>query len=117
MSNVNDVRPKVTHITLSDGNEYEVKFTLNAMAELEEKYGTVEDAFKALEQGSIKASRFILWAGLMHSGLSEKQVGELVDVQCIQNIMSKLEEAMTNDLPPAGEQVPNAPVLAVATAK
>ena len=113
MSNINDVRPKVTKITLSDGNDYEVKFTLNAMAELEEKYGSVEDAFKKLDEGSIKASRFVLWAGLMHTGLSETQVGELVDLQCIQNIMSTLGVALTNDMPPNGEQVPNEPVLAV----
>lgn len=113
MSNVNDVRPKVTHITLSDGVEREIKFTLNAMAEMEERYGSVEAAFEALDKGSIKASRFVLWTGLMHTGLTEEQVGELIDIQCIKGIMEKVSDALSNDLPPEGEQVPNGPVLAV----
>ena len=111
MSNLNDVRPKITHITLSDGIEREIKFTLNAMAEMEDKYGSVEAAFEALDKGSIKAARFVLWTGLMHAGLSEQQVGELIDVQCLSDIMSKVEEAFNNDMPPEGEQVPNATTL------
>ena len=113
MSNINDVRPVATKIKLSDGVEYEVKFTLNAMAELEEKYGTVDEAFKRVDEGSIKAARFVLWAGLMHNGLTEQQVGDLVDLQCIHEIMKDLGDALQKDLPPEGEQVPNAPVLAV----
>lgn len=113
MSNVNDVRPKATKIKLSDGVEYEIKFTLNAMAEMEEKYGTVDDAFKKLDEGSIKAARFVLWAGLMHTGLTEQQVGDLVDLQTIHDIMSELGDALQNDMPQDGKQVPNGPVLAV----
>ena len=113
MSNLNDVRPKVTHITLSDGVEREIKFTLNAMAEMEDRYGSVEAAFEALDNGSIKASRFVLWTGLMHEGLTEEQVGELIDIQTIKDIMDKVAVALNNDMPPEGEQVPNGPVLAV----
>ena len=48
MSNIKDAKSKSTPITLCDGVERELRFTLNALAELEERYGTVEDAFKAL---------------------------------------------------------------------
>lgn len=113
MSNVHDVRPTVTHITLSDGIEREIKFTLNAMAEMEDRYGSVEAAFEQLDKGSIKASRFVLWTGLMHEGLSEQQVGELIDVKCLRGIMETVSNALQNDMPAEGESVPNEPVLAV----
>lgn len=57
MSNIKDAKPRVKTITLNDGVEREVRFTLNAMAELEERYGSVDAAFKALDDGSIKAAR------------------------------------------------------------
>ena len=66
MANLKEARPRVKTITLNDGVEREIKFTLNAMAELEDKYGSVEAAFKKLDEGSIKAARFILWAGFLH---------------------------------------------------
>ena len=67
MSNLREVKPKVKTITLSDGVEREIRFTLNAMAELEDRYGSVQAAFEALDNNSIKAVRCILWAGLMHT--------------------------------------------------
>ena len=113
MANLNDAKAKVAYITLRDGVKRELRFTLNAMAEMEDRYGSVEAAFEALDNGSIKASRFVLWTGLMHDGLTEEQVGELIDIQTIKDIMDKVAVALNNDMPPEGEQVPNGPVLAV----
>lgn len=109
MSSLIDAKAKTTKITLSDGVERELRFTLNAMAEMEDRYGSVDNAFKALENNSIKAVRFVLWAGLMHADetLTEKQVGNLIDINLMENILSTVEEAFNNDLPPEGEQVPN----------
>lgn len=110
MSSLGDVKAKTTKITLSDGVSREIKFTLNAMAELEDRYGSVDAAFKALEANSMKAVRCVLWAALLHTeeGLTEQQVGNLIDIQCMEQIMDSMSEAMQNDLPPEGEQVPNA---------
>ena len=112
MSNIKDVKSKGTPITLNDGIERELKFTLNALAEMEERYGTVVAAFKALDSGSIKAVRFVLWAGLMHTddNLTERQVGNLIDTQCMANIMESLGIAFDNDMPPKDSEgaIPNA---------
>lgn len=110
MSNVNNVKSKTTPITLSDGVKRELKFTLNALAEMEDKYGSVEEAFKALEKNSIKAIRFVLWAGLLHTdeNLTEQQVGNLIDVQCMEEIMSQVSTALNNDMPAQGDDLPNA---------
>ena len=112
MANLKDVKSKDIKITLSDGVERSIKFDLNAMAELEDKYGTVDAAFEALDNSSIKALRFILWAGLVHGdeSLTEKHVGSLIDMSNISSIMSTVGEAFNNDLPtevPEGAANPN----------
>ena len=115
MANLNNARAKITHITLSDGVEREIRFTLNAMAEMEDRYGSVDAAFEALEKGSIKAVRFILYAGLLANdeGLTEQQVGNLIDIQCMEDRMAKVNDALTDDMPPKEETLPNVVVPAV----
>jgi len=115
MSNLRDAKPRVKTITLNDGVERELRFTLNAMAEMEDKYGSVDAAFKKLDEGSIKAARFILWAGLLHyedSSLTEQRVGNLIDLQSMQQIMQSMSEAMSEDMPQVDEKgdtnIPNA---------
>lgn len=101
MSNLRDAKPRVKTITLNDGVEREIRFTLNAMAELEDRYGSVDAAFKALDSGSIKAARCVLWAGLLDGDetLTEQQVGKLIDIDCMGQIMEKLANALNEDTP------------------
>lgn len=110
MANLKNARAKVTHITLGDGVERELKYTLNAMAEMEDRFGSVEAAFNAVEKGSMKAIRFMLWVGLIHTeeGLTEQQVGNLIDVQCMENIMQKMQAALGDDMPEQENALPNA---------
>lgn len=100
MSNLRDAKPRVKTITLKDGVEREICFTLNAMAELEDRYGSVDKAFKAMDEGSIKAARFVLWAGLHDSdeSLTEMQVGKLIDMELMNNLMKDLAGALGEDL-------------------
>lgn len=101
MSNVKDVKSKDIKITLNDGVERTIKFTLNALTELEDRYGSVDEAFKQLDNNSIKAVRCILWAGLIHEDpeLTEQQVGNLIDIQYMQELMASLGEAFDADMP------------------
>lgn len=105
MANLKDIKTEPVKITLTDGVERTLRFTLNAMAELEDKYGSVDAAFAELDKGSIKAVRFILWAGLMHEdeNLTEKQVGNLIDMQYMQELMRSVETAFDNDMPKQAE--------------
>ena len=107
MANVKDVKSKAVKITLTDGVERTIKFTLNAMAELEDRYGSVEEAFKQLDNNSIKAVRCILWAGLIHEDpdLTEQQVGNLIDIQYMQELMASLGDAFDANMPEA-EKLP-----------
>lgn len=114
MSNVAQVKRKAIKITLNDGVERELKFTLNALAELEDKFGSVQAAFDKLEkENSMKALRTILWAGLIHQdeALTEQQVGNLIDLAYLQELTETLNVAFDSDLPQdaaQGESDPNA---------
>lgn len=105
MSNLRDAKPRVKTITLNDGVEREIRFTLNAMAEMEDRYGSVDAAFKALDAGSIKAARFVLWAGLLANdeSLTEQQVGDLIDINLMNKIMDDLGQALGEDMPENNE--------------
>ena len=113
MSNLSDVKVKEIKITLSDGVEREVRITLNAMAELEDRYGSVDAAFEALNNNSMKAVRCVLWASLLHTeeGLTEQQVGNLIDTRCMAEIMSNLTKALEADTPDANDPNSQAPVV------
>lgn len=113
MADLDKVRRKPAKVVLNDGIEREVKFTLNTLADLEEKYGTVDDAFKGLEKGNIAAIRFILWAALRNEDeqLTERQVGDLIDINSIGDIMKGIEAATRGDLPDKEETVVDATVV------
>lgn len=114
MSNIADVKPKAIKIALSDGVQRTVRFTLNALAELEDRYGSVQIAFDKLEkENSMKALRCILWAGFLHESpdLTEQEVGNLIDIAYMQELVGSLNSALGQDLAPeeeeSGEQAPN----------
>lgn len=107
MANLKDIKSKNVKITLLDGVERTIRYDLNAMAELEDKYGSVDAAFETLNTNSVKALRYILWVGLMHEdeNLTEQKVGSLIDITSMAAIMSTLGEAFDADMPTA-ENVP-----------
>ena len=101
MANVKDIKSKEIKITLNDGVERIIKFDLNALAELEDRYGSVDKAFEELDKNSIKALRCILWVGLLHTdeSLTEQQVGRMIDISCMKRIVGTLGEALDSDMP------------------
>lgn len=114
MSKLQDVRKsKVVKITLSDDKERELKYTLNSFAEMEDKYGSVDKAIEAMQNGSIKAVRFMIYAGLIDCGdiKDERHLGSLLNVQDIEALTEKMTEAMSADLPEemiaTGKENPN----------
>jgi hypothetical protein len=112
MSNVKKVKRAPVIIELDKART--LKYTLNSFAEMEDKYGSVDAALKKMEQGSIKAVRFMLWAGLIHEDetLTEQQVGAMIEVLDLETIVEKMSHSMDLDLPDKGnssnKQSPNA---------
>ena len=101
MSTLQDVRPQQVKLTFLDGSEHELKFTLNALALLEEQYGDVDKAFEAMDKGSFKAIRYTLWAALQdeENPLTEKQVGSLIDMNSLGQITQLLNTAAEAGMP------------------
>ena len=71
-------------------------FDLNAFAELEDKFGSLDQAFQKMQQGSVKATRTLLWAGLLHEdeNLTERQVGAMISLTNVESIMEQITEAL-----------------------
>jgi hypothetical protein len=101
MADIVKVRKAPVKVDIGDGQERHLRYTLNAFALLEEKYGTMDKAMEALESGSIIAIRYILWAGLVHEdeNLTEHYVGSHIDLSDLEVLAEKMNEAMMGDLP------------------
>lgn len=106
MSNVADVKPKKRTVDLGDGVEREVVLSLNAMAELEDKYGSIDNAFEKIKKGSIATIRFLLWCVLVPDGdtdLTEREIGRLIKLDNIQEIMTSVMDALEEQMPPSAD--------------
>jgi hypothetical protein len=97
----NNVKVKKIPVTLD--KERNLVFDLNAFCELEDRFGSTKEAFAALDSGSMKAIRTMLWAGLVHEdeSLTEKQVGSMISMNNIGDIANKIAEAMSEAMPDA----------------
>lgn len=109
MSSATEMLDKPKTIDLGDGVERECKFTLNAMAELEDKYGSIEEAFEKIKQGRISAIRFLLWCILIPDGeeLTEKQVGSLISLDNLNELMDAIMDMFNTSMPDIQAQLPN----------
>lgn len=105
-SDVQRTKNSAVKITLADGKERVLRYTLNAMVELEEAYGSVDEAFRVLEEEqSLKAMRKVIWAGLLHENdpLTEQEVGNLIDIDYMKELVASVGGALTADLPSEGQ--------------
>ena len=99
MANVNKVKKPAVTIDLD--KERHLKYTLNAFAEMEDRYGSVDAALEVVKNNNMRAIIFIIWCGLTHEDedLTEKQVGNMIEIDQLQDIVGKLNEAIGGDLP------------------
>lgn len=109
-NNLRNVRPKAVKIMLD--KERNLVFDLNAFAELEEIFGSVEEALKSLEKGSLKAIITLLWSGLVHEDetLTIKEVGAMISINDLARVSEALAEAVKGDMPDPVKKDSNAGV-------
>lgn len=112
MSQIEVLKAEKIYITLNCQSR-EIKFDLNAYAELEKKYGSVEVALNTLQKGSIIGLRDILWAGIIHSeavvdkgtgdvikyNITPHDVGSWIEPSQMKEMTLKITEAIVNTLP------------------
>lgn len=115
MANVQDVREGNKKITVELGGRVrEIAFDMNAFAELELRYGSIDVAMKALQEHKLKDVKIILWAAIIHEEITDfdedtgeptgynitpYDVGKMVKPAMIPEIMPKLMEAMGFSMP------------------
>ena len=125
MSNAKNVRVKPVEIEI-DGEKYEMKYDFNAFIELEEMYGSIDEAMEAVQgevvknkdgkpemiedddgkkvekrKFSLKAMRDFLWSG-MHFGnskITKRDVGKLLEFGNFQYVVTEMMKAITGALP------------------
>ena len=99
-----DLQPQSTKIELK-GRTYEMNFDLNAMAELEDIFGTLQIAIAELKKKKLKAVRSFLYAVLKSTdeSLTEFEVGKLIDM----NNFTSIEKAITKLINNAFEEDEN----------
>ena len=111
MSNVEAVRTTPTMVLIG-GKERPMIFNLNSFAAVEEQYGDIDEALEALEKGSIKAIRLLLWAGLVHEfmdaqgniTISPTEVGSWLDLKDLKIVGEALKEALSKAMPELTEE-------------
>lgn len=107
-SNVKSVKVKKVKMEIGE-RELDFVLDLNAFAELEDVYGSINDLMNKIEEGSAKAIRAIIWAGLQGNDNPPtiKEVGQHMSMSDMQHLSLKIAEAMGASLPEGNESDPN----------
>jgi len=105
MSNLSDIKEKKTLIKIGNETKH-LHYDLNAFAELEELYDSIDVAMDALSKGSLKAVINVLWAGLIHENetLTQKDVGKMFDLSQMQEIGELINKAIMRAIPQQKEE-------------
>lgn len=68
MAKVTDIREVSNKVTIVlGGKERELRFDMNAFAELEIRFGSIEKAMEQLASGQMRNIRMVLWVALIHA--------------------------------------------------
>lgn len=94
------IRPRRIGIEFEDKTRH-ILFDMNAMAELEEMYGSYGEALEALNSGSFRAMRALLYCGLLHEDpeMTLQKAGTLVAMSQMDVLSDALVAAMQDAVP------------------
>ncbi|BDR82558.1 hypothetical protein [Clostridium tetani] len=87
--------------------ERHIVFDLNAMCELEERFGSIDNAFSKLAKNiKMKDLRYTLWLSLKYEDeeITEKEAGRLITMADIDMILTKLGDSLIGSLPESDEK-------------
>lgn len=95
-----------------DGKTRKLELGFNAFVELEEKFGSIKAAMELLNPESgkyLKMARTMIWLAIdgEGEGLTEKQVGDLIDFSKTKELMEKITECIHTSLPQQGKDEKN----------
>lgn len=129
MSNLENIRPNPTGHCIGEfgGKKRYIKFDLNAFAEMEKMYGSMDKANEALQGGSMVEIRKVLWLGLIWDeavldevtgepikyNLTPYAVGSWLDTNNMKKVIGDLTSAINGALPDAEEEEPKEKVISL----
>jgi len=93
-------------VTLGN-KEFEVKFDLNALCNLQEKFGDFTKAFDGLEKQDFKKIRALLHVGLANGEnikITEEEVGALINMRNITTVTEAITQAFSDAMPSTTEE-------------
>lgn len=93
-------------ITLGN-KEFEVKFDLNALCNLQEKFGDFTKAFDGVEKQDFKKIRALLHVGLANGvniNITEEEVGALINMRNITTVTDAITQAFSDAMPSTDEE-------------
>jgi hypothetical protein len=107
-SNVKTLLNKGVTVELG-GKQYILKYDLNAFAEIEDLHGSISDILVKMENGSAKAIRALIWAGLLNNEdyPTEKEVGQMINLSDMPMLSEKIQEAIVAAMPEQDEDAKN----------
>lgn len=75
---------------------YTLEYSMNALIELEKKFGSVQAAFDSMKENvGLSDLRMLVYAGLFeHHELTEKEVGRIIDMNKIDKLFEDVEKAL-----------------------
>jgi hypothetical protein len=99
MANVDKVKEKKIIIHLDKPRE--LIFTLGALADLEEEYGSFQEAIKTLQTGSIKSLIKLLHVGFQKDDpeLTIEEVRDIAGARDFKKLQNALKEALGASMP------------------
>lgn len=93
-------------ITLGN-KEFEVRFDLNALCNLQDKFGDFTKAFDGLKKQDFKKIRSLLHVGLANGeniDITEEEVGSFITLKNISTVTDALTQAFSNAMPSTDEE-------------
>lgn len=122
-SNLSEIRDMTGAYSIGvfGGKERFIKFDLNAFAEMESLFGSMDEVQNRLQGGSMKDIRTIMWLGLIWDEavvdeatgepikytLSQYQVGSWLNTSNMKDIMQKLQGALVGSMPEGDTEAMN----------
>lgn len=129
MARAEDVRTDMQMVPIGElgGKVRHLKFDLNAFAELESRFGTIDKAMDALQKGQMGGIKLILWAGLIHDEvvldedtgepikftITPYAVGSWISPNQLPYISEQLVKAISSGMPEVEEEDEKAKAAAV----
>lgn len=104
MANVKDIRMQKVPVDLDKRRH--LVYDLNSFAELEERFGSIDEAMEEIRKGKIKSIRLVLWLGLLNDDpeLTEQQTGSIILIPELPMLTDKIFEAIGVSLPEPEEE-------------